>query len=34
MLELKRIDAFYGQAHILHDISLKLAEGERIAVLG
>lgn len=34
MLELDRIDAFYGQAHILHDISLKLAEGARIAVLG
>jgi ABC-type branched-subunit amino acid transport system ATPase component len=34
MLELARINAFYGQAHVLHDVSLKLAEGERIAVLG
>lgn len=34
MLELDGIDAFYGQAHILHDISLRLAEGERIAILG
>lgn len=34
MLELNRINAFYGQAHILHDISLRLAEGGRIAVLG
>jgi ABC-type branched-subunit amino acid transport system ATPase component len=34
MLECNRIDAFYGQAHVLHDLSLKLAEGERVAVLG
>ena len=34
MLELDHIAAFYGQAHILHDISLALAEGERVAVLG
>ena len=34
MLELAGIDAFYGQAHILRDISLKLADGERIVVLG
>lgn len=34
MLELEHIDAFYGQAHILHDISLRLADGERIAVVG
>ncbi|TKT78389.1 ATP-binding cassette domain-containing protein [Aquamicrobium sp. LC103] len=34
MLELHRIDAFYGQAHILHDIPLKVAAGERIAVVG
>jgi ABC-type branched-subunit amino acid transport system ATPase component len=34
MLELARINAFYGQAHILHDISLDVAAGERIAVLG
>lgn len=34
MLELDRINAFYGQAHILHDISLRLGEGERVAVVG
>lgn len=34
MLELRQIDAFYGQAHILHGISLALAEGERVAILG
>jgi ABC-type branched-subunit amino acid transport system ATPase component len=34
VLELDRINAFYGQAHILHDISLHMAKGERIAVLG
>ena len=34
MLELAGLDAYYGQAHVLHDVSLTLAEGERIAVLG
>jgi ABC-type branched-subunit amino acid transport system ATPase component len=34
MLELQRIDAFYGQAHILHGIALTLAAGERVSVLG
>src|SRR5690606_27534634 len=34
MLELERIDAFYGQAHILHDISLGVGERERLAVIG
>ncbi|MBZ6078472.1 ATP-binding cassette domain-containing protein [Microvirga sp. WGZ8] len=34
MLELNSVDAFYGQAHILHDISLSLATGGRLAVLG
>lgn len=34
MLEVDGIDALYGQAHILHDIRLKLAQGERVAVLG
>ena len=28
------MNAFYGQAHILHDISFGMAEGERIAVVG
>ena len=34
MLELRGINSFYGQAHILHDISLRLGEKERIAVVG
>ena len=34
MLELTGVNAFYGQAHILHDISLSLGRGERVAVLG
>jgi branched-chain amino acid transport system ATP-binding protein len=34
MLELAGVNAFYGQAHILHDIALSLGKGERVAVLG
>lgn len=34
MLELRNVNAFYGQAHILHDISFAMAEGERVSVLG
>jgi ABC-type branched-subunit amino acid transport system ATPase component len=34
MLELAGVDAFYGQSHILHDIRLSVAEGERVAILG
>lgn len=34
MLELQRVNAFYGQSHILHDISLSLGEGARTAILG
>jgi ABC-type branched-subunit amino acid transport system ATPase component len=34
MLELVAINAFYDQSHILHDISLSMGEGARVAVLG
>ncbi|WP_282604311.1 ABC transporter ATP-binding protein [Pelagibius sp. Alg239-R121] len=34
MLELDRINSFYGRAHILHDLSLSVAEGEVVALLG
>ncbi len=34
MLDLTGVDAFYGQAHILHSISFTLAAGERVSVLG
>ena len=34
MLDLVAINAFYDHSHILHDISLSMAEGARVAVLG
>ncbi len=34
MLELLAVNAFYDQSHILHDISLSMSEGARVAVLG
>lgn len=34
MLEVKGLDAWYGDSHILHGISLKVAEGARVSVLG
>src|SRR5438477_1478268 len=34
MLELVAINAFYDQSHILHDVSLSLGEGARVAILG
>ncbi len=34
ILEIKGIDTFYGLGHILHGLSLNLAEGEVVALLG
>ena len=34
MLEIRNIDTFYGLGHILHGLSLNLAEGEIVALLG
>lgn len=34
LLALERINAFYGSAHILHDLSLSIAAGERLALIG
>jgi len=34
MLDLSRVNAFYGKAHILHDLSFKVAAGEVVALLG
>jgi branched-chain amino acid transport system ATP-binding protein len=34
MIELKKVNAFYGLGHILHDLSLSVAEGEVVALLG
>ena len=34
ILEVKNIDTFYGLGHILHGLSLNVAEGEVVALLG
>ena len=34
MIELRKINTFYGLGHILHDLSLNVAEGEVVALLG
>lgn len=34
MLEVKGLDAFYGDAHILHDVHLKVGGGQHVALLG
>ena len=34
MLRLDGINTFYGTSHILHGISLDIADGELVAVLG
>jgi branched-chain amino acid transport system ATP-binding protein len=34
MIELKGINAYYGLGHILHDLSLRVGDGEVVALLG
>ncbi|WP_144299385.1 ABC transporter ATP-binding protein [Elioraea rosea] len=34
MLSVSRLNAFYGRAHILHDVSLEAASGEVLVLLG
>ncbi len=34
MLEVSGLDAFYGGAHILHDVGIKVGRGEVMALLG
>lgn len=34
LLKLERVNAFYGAAHILHDLSLQVNAGERVALIG
>lgn len=34
MLELSGVNSFYGKAHILHDLSFAVGEGEVVALLG
>jgi branched-chain amino acid transport system ATP-binding protein len=34
VLEIEKINTFYGEAHILHDVSLKVEKGETVCLLG
>ncbi|HSE94680.1 MAG TPA: ATP-binding cassette domain-containing protein, partial [Methylomirabilota bacterium] len=34
MLDLDRIQTYYGESHVLHDVSLRVASGEAVALLG
>jgi branched-chain amino acid transport system ATP-binding protein len=34
MIELERINTYYGLGHILHDLSLRVGESEVVALLG
>ena len=34
LLNLERVNAYYGAAHILHDLSLQVNAGERVALIG
>lgn len=34
LLELNKVNAYYGAAHILHDLSLQVQPGERVALIG
>ncbi|MGI4812290.1 MAG: ABC transporter ATP-binding protein [Janthinobacterium lividum] len=34
LLRLEQVNAFYGAAHILHDLDLTIQEGERLALIG
>lgn len=34
LLNLENVNACYGHAHILHDLSLQVKRGERVAILG
>jgi branched-chain amino acid transport system ATP-binding protein len=34
LLEVERINVFYGNVHVLHDLSLRVAAGEMVAIIG
>ena len=34
LLSLERVNAFYGDSHVLHDVSLSLSPGRLLALLG
>ncbi|MEA5016784.1 MAG: ABC transporter ATP-binding protein [Candidatus Limiplasma sp.] len=33
-LEIDSLNTYYGKAHVLHDVSLRVGPGERVAILG
>ena len=33
-LEISKLQAWYGESHILHDVNLSVAEGEVVTLLG
>jgi branched-chain amino acid transport system ATP-binding protein len=34
VLELRNVNSYYGHAKVLHDVSLEISAGERVAILG
>ena len=34
LLEVEKIETYYGKSHVLHGISLKIEEGQVVALLG
>lgn len=34
MLEVANVNAYYGQSHVLHDVSLRLDDGAGVAIIG
>ena len=34
LLSLEKVNTFYGLGHILYDVSLSIAEGETVSLLG
>lgn len=34
LLNLDRVNAYYGDAHVLHDVSMNVMRGERVALVG
>ena len=34
LLKLEHVNAFYGEAQVLHDLSIEVGPGERVAILG
>ncbi len=34
MLEVSKLDVFYGESHVIRDVSLRIGKGEAVAVMG